>query len=180
VGSGRGAVASDNRQFDPRFDRAFQPGFDDQGSLDSGFPMPLDAPRASSSRSHDLTAGERLRPLDATLPAPAAQREPAHTSTPPPLVSVADLRLAMDAAAPSLDGNPWLRALWVIAAVFVVGGIAANAYSQQAFSSGGGAFTNLVLPSILAALSSWLMLSGLVAGIGAVMLHAVRWRPPVD
>lgn len=80
----------------------------------------------------------------------------------------------------SLSGNPWVRALWVIAGVFTIGGLVAQWQAQQLFSSqnGSNAIDYYVLPSILSTMSPWFTFAGLIAGVAVVTLHAVRWRQP--
>ena len=78
-------------------------------------------------------------------------------------------------------GNPWLRALWVMAAVLVVVGIAGQWIALQLLAggaSGGSVLSAYVLPGILQALSPWFLVAGLISAIAAVTIKAARWRPP--
>ena len=76
-------------------------------------------------------------------------------------------------------GNPWLRALWVVAAVFTVAGLLA-AYMSQAMMQGANtssAIDYYVLPLTVSQLAPWFTVTGLFAGVAALVLNAIRWRP---
>ena len=86
-------------------------------------------------------------------------------------------------AAVTLVGNPWVRVLWVLAPLFILGGLAGQAWSQTLFAGdiypGDSRFvTSYVLPTLVGSLSPWMVLVGLAALVGVVFLHAVRWRAP--
>ena len=81
----------------------------------------------------------------------------------------------------SLAGNPWVTVLWVIAAVFVVAGVAGQTFAQTSVRgsvslAGADVFMTYVVPSVLQSICPWLVLTGLAALVGVVFLHAVRWR----
>ena len=133
--------------FDPRFDPAFQRGYDGR--------------TAAPVRP----AVERARPVV----------EPVETPPPP-------VELVETSAEPlryETRGNPWLRALWVVAAVFTVAGMLA-AYSAQAMMQGANtssAIDYYVLPLTVSQLAPWFTVTGLFAGVAALVLNAIRWRP---
>lgn len=132
------------RQFDPRFDPAFQRGFEG-------------------------AAGARTEPAGTpeTLEAPESAADEA----------VASRFIATDAA-PPLRANPWIAVLWITAAVLIVAGVAGQTVAEV-ITAGPTAETPLVeyvVPALLRALSPWLLIAGLLAGIGVMFLHAVRWR----
>jgi hypothetical protein len=132
-----GSDVESTRQFDPRFDPAFQRGFEG----------------AVAARSEEVSVEE----------------------VPPEVVSQP---LQADAPTPSLRANPWVPALWVVAAVLIVAGIAGQTIAET-ITAGPTAETPLVeyvIPALLRALSPWLLVAGLLAGIGVMFLHAVRWR----
>ncbi len=137
--------------FDPRFDPAFQRGFD---------------------RSDNTpTTGELPAPQR-----PAVEREVIE----PVEFSSAEIRFGV---VERIDtrGNPWLRCLWVIAAAFIVVGVAGQWIAQNLFSTGassGSVISSYVIPSVLQSLSPWFLVGGLIAVIAAVTINAVRWRPP--
>ena len=93
----------------------------------------------------------------------------------------ADRRGADDAAV-ALRGNPWIPTLWIGAAVLVISGIAGQTAAEVlvAAPTADSAFLEYVVPAVLRAVSPWLLVAGLVAGVGVIFLHAVRWRAPVD
>jgi hypothetical protein len=136
-----GSDVESTRQFDPRFDPAFQRGF--EGAV----------------ASFEKVATEELSVEE----------------VPPEVVSQP---LQADAPTPSLRANPWVPALWVVAAVLIVAGIAGQTIAET-ITAGPTAETPLVeyvIPALLRALSPWLLVAGLLAGIGVMFLHAVRWR----
>lgn len=128
--------------FDPRFDPAFQRGYEGRGPV--------------------VPSGVRPPVVELVETHPQPAQSP--TQSPPAFET---------------RGNPWLRALWVVAAVFVVGGVAAQfaaqALLQRAYTSSPIDF--YVLPLSLAQLSPWFTVAGLFAGVAAIVLGAIRWRP---
>ena len=71
--------------------------------------------------------------------------------------------------------NPWLVALWVLAALLVVSG--AWLVWQSTLDSGGtGAdvVPVFVLPVVFSALAPWVLGTGLAAVVGAVFVQAQR------
>ena len=137
--------------FDPRFDPAFQRGYDGR--------MP--GPVVEPVRPVVEPVGSVVEPVE----------------TPPPAVEL------VEASAEPLRyetrGNPWLRALWVVAAVFTVAGLLA-AYSAQAMMQGANtssAIDYYVLPLTVSQLAPWFTVTGLFAGVAALVLNAIRWRP---
>ena len=148
---------SDTRDFDPRFDPAFQRGYVDDGS---GAPQPYRGIEALGFGAEPLGPAP-LEPLE-SRDAAVAQAHPE------PLVV-------------SLQGNPWIRVLWVIAPVFVLGGVIGQAWSQTllfsgSYASGPSGFASYVAPSVMQSVGPWMVLTGLAALVGVVFLHAVRWR----
>ena len=139
--------------FDPRFDPAFQRGYDGR--------------TAAPVRP----AVERARPVV----------EP--VETPPPAVELVETPAAPVAPPETFRyetrGNPWLRTLWVVAAVFTVAGLLA-AYSAQAMMQGANtssAIDYYVLPLTVSQLAPWFTVTGLFAGVAGLVLNAIRWRP---
>ncbi len=137
--------------FDPRFDPAFQRG------CDGRMPGPVVEP----VRPVVERVGSVVEPVE----------------TPPPAVEL------VEASAEPLRyetrGNPWLRALWVVAAVFTVAGLLA-AYSAQAMMQGANtssAIDYYVLPLTVSQLAPWFTVTGLFSGVAALVLNAIRWRP---
>lgn len=149
---------SDSRDFDPRFDAAFQRGYvEGEASAPRQVSRPASVGLPPEPRP---VVQEPLSPeavaRDSAGVAPQAHPEPV-----------------------SLDGNPWVRVLWIIAAVFVVVGIFGQAWAQT-LSSGSSkssdAFLSFVIPSIAYSLCPAMIQMGFAALVGVVLLHAVRWR----
>ena len=148
---------SDTRDFDPRFDPAFQRGYVDDGS---GAPQPYRGIEALELGAEPVGPAP-LEPLE-SRDAAVAQAHP-------------------EPLAVSLQGNPWIRVLWVIAPVFVLGGVIGQAWSQTllfsgSYASGPSGFASYVAPSVMQSVGPWMVLTGLAALVGVVFLHAVRWR----
>ena len=144
--------------FDPRFDPAFQRGFN-----------------AASAKPAKEPAVELRVGGAASGGAPSV----ASPNVEPAVVRPVESPLA-GAREVEARANPWLRALWVMAAVFVAIGIAGQWIAQQLFAggaSGGNVVTSYVWPSILQALSPWFLVAGLIAAIAAVTIKAARWAP---
>ncbi|MFM9877914.1 MAG: hypothetical protein ACKVOG_08730 [Rhodoglobus sp.] len=150
-------MASD---FDPRFDPAFQRGFEARGSLAA----PV-APRFPAEETQRSVPQPRL--VQPTLDRADAEVE----------AQSADA-LSVGPAPFETRGNPWLRALWIVAAVFVAGGVAVQ-FAAQATLQGASrsAIEFYVVPTVAAELSPWFLLTGLLAGVVALLLNAIRWRP---
>ena len=150
---------SDTGDFDPRFDAEFQRGYEGAGGSaprQRSAPPRIEAPQQSVNPPRATDA--RARP-DAPAPVVVAHPEPAVT----------------------LAGNPWITVLWVIAGVFVLGGLAGQIYAQTIFGGGlstgaGDVFRTYVIPGIIQSVCPWMILTGLAALVGVVFLHAVRWR----
>lgn len=144
---------SDTRDFDPRFDPAFQRGYVDDGTA---------APRK-------FLGIEALGLSSEPIVLPPQGVEP--TGTLPPLHP--------EPAVVSLEGNPWVKALWVAAPVLIVVGIVGMVWGQSQYSgqvSTTDVFTNSVLPQLMYAMCPGMIQVGFAALVGVVFLHAVRWR----
>ena len=137
--------------FDPRFDPAFQRGYDGR--------MP--GPVVEPVRPVVERVGSVVEPVE----------------TPPPAVELVET--SAEPLRYETRGNPWLRALWVVAAVFTVAGLLA-AYAAQAMMQGANtssAIDYYVLPLTVSQLAPWFTVTGLFSGVAALVLNAIRWRP---
>lgn len=151
---------SDTRDFDPRFDAAFQRGYVEGGPR---------APRQEQSRPAIIEPPSQWASVPQVMDARDRPDAPAHAIAAPPQPAV------------SLAGNPWVRALWVIAPVFIVVGVVGQGWAQSklmgSFSSTSpDAFSAYIIPSVAQSLCPWMVLTGLAALVGVVLLNAVRWR----
>jgi len=159
-------MASD-QSFDPRFDPAFQRGFGDVQAPHPGVAVSASERPADGGPSVKVAASGPVDPL-VKSPVDAENGRGA---------------MPLDAAHVQVEthGNPWLRALWGIAAVLIVAGVAGQWVAIDLFSTGassGSVVTSYVLPSVLQALAPWFLVAGLIAAIAAVTIKAVRWHPP--
>lgn len=137
--------------FDPRFDPAFQRGYDGR--------MP--GPVVEPVRPVVERVGSVVEPVE----------------TPPPAVELVET--SAEPLRYETRGNPWLRALWVVAAVFTVTGLLAT-YAAQSLMQGANtssAIDYYVLPLTVSQLAPWFTVTGLFAGVAALVLNAIRWRP---
>jgi hypothetical protein len=153
------------KNFDPRYDPAFQPGYEGPDAVvgRSAVVQPVETRRATVVDPVELVTPRALIEPAGTSPAGRSL-----LSSPPPPAALIETR-----------GNPWLLALWIVAAVFVVGGIAAQFAARSLLTSGNaaGAIDYYVVPYIMVELSPWFTLAGLFAGVAAIVLSAIRWRP---
>lgn len=153
------------KNFDPRYDPAFQPGYDGAAAVVEPVVEPV-VERVE-------TRPERVE----TRPEPVSVVEPVETrSEPRPVVKT---RPPAEPQPGPTAANPWLRALWIVAAVFTVVGVTAQYAAQLALQGvyGGSAIDFYVVPATVQTLSPWFTLAGLFAGVSALVLSAVRWRP---
>lgn len=150
-------MASD---FDPRFDPAFQRGFEARRSMAS----PV-AERFSQEEVQRPSVAPPARLVQPTLDRYDVEAR-------------GDEALSVGAAPFETRGNPWLRALWIVAGVFVAGGIATQFVAQATLQGASrSAIEFYVVPTVAAELSPWFLLTGLLAGVVALLLNAIRWRP---
>ena len=159
-------MASD-QSFDPRFDPAFQRGFGDGQAQRPGVDGSAPGRPVAGGPSVNVAASGPVDPLAS----PSMDADNSRGSIP------------LDAAYVPVEtrGNPWLRALWGIAAALIVAGIAGQWTAIDLFSTGassGNVVTSYVLPSVMQALAPWFLVAGLLAAIAAVTIKAVRWHPP--
>lgn len=159
---------SDERDFDPRFDPAFQRGYvAGNGTAPTQNPAGQGSEPTPQWTNPPQALDARARPDAPAMDAPASPAASAAHPGPEPTVT--------------LDGNPWVKVLWIIAGVFVIGGLLGQSWAQSQFgngvtTNGPNAFTSYVIPSLVQSICPWMILTGLVALVGVVFLHAVRWR----
>lgn len=143
---------AEQTEFDPRFNPAFQRGF--SGARAAVVP----------------SVPARVAPVD----------EPARVDqTPATPGQLASEPHDDEDPAPSLRGNPWAAALWIASVALVVGGVWAQWHAATLFASStaSGATDFYVVPTVINAMAPWFVGVGLLGVLGAVMLHAARWRP---
>ncbi|WP_368499626.1 hypothetical protein [Herbiconiux sp. A18JL235] len=135
------------RTYDSRFDRAFQPGFEE--------PDPFAA--SSGSDQIDTDAASLFDDSGLTGDEGASEGRGAGFLRPRRLV----------------DG--FVVALWVVGAALVVGGIVVLTALNEAIYSSSGFTQNYPMLMMMFQLSPWLTLLGLATLIGTVFLLATRW-----
>jgi hypothetical protein len=146
-------VASD---VDPRFDPAFQRGFEST------------TPRVE--RAERVQPGLRVERVE-TSPPNASQAESSEPSpVTPPRVELAD---------PPPARNPWLAVLWIKAAVLTIAAVLAQYIATEITYSPTAptATQEYVIPAVFGALAPTLFAAGLATAIAALVIHALRWQP---
>lgn len=135
---------------DPRFDPAFQRGFE--------------------STTPRVEAASRVEPVETSSAQPPPV-EPVETSpvTAPPVA----------AADSSPTRNPWLAVLWVTAAVLTIAAVVAQYIAIEITYSPTPptAAQEYVIPTVFGALAPTLFAAGLATAIAALVIHALRWQP---
>ena len=173
-------AGEDNTEFDPRFDRAFQRGFD--GEVTSRAPQP--------------TAYLPTNPVRSTLP-PAPVISPAQDAgavrqdgadypgfapgatasqgAAPALSPPGEVEAAAEAERPA-GRNPFLIGLTVISVVLVIGGLAGLQWLRGRFLAPDIA-TELDFVTVQAATTGLVIVIGLglATAIGVLFVHAANW-----
>lgn len=154
----RAEAGMTEKKFDPRFDRRFQPGYE-------GEPVEFEretiSPSASLARSvDDVEIGVHEELAETGLVDESAEGE--------------------QGAIDEIESNPFERTLLVVAAVLVVGGVAAAfwANSLNYYGTGSAWDWGQILQSSAWALSSPMITAGLGTAIGLLFRRAITWRAP--
>lgn len=164
---------ADTEGFDPRYDPAFQRGY-------SGTPATGARPtrrRADVEPSqHDADYIELFPPQSRETVRPAVEPAPegADTADQEPMVPETPVVAGSPLA---VRGNPFVMALWIIAAALIAGGLGAYWYGQSIFTS----ITEVepatyVLSGFLTDIAPWLVACGVLTAVAVVVLHAAAWR----
>ena len=153
----------DARRFDPRFDPAFQPGYDPRN----------DPAIAARSRSYSGSP-HPVRPVRPEVIAPLPPAEPQNV----PAEAIDEREVESESSA-TPGVNPFLIALWVVSALFVVSGAGLLRWlptaSEELQTSTNPAFDYVVLTSIGIG-APLLIVLGLATAAGILFLHAARWK----
>jgi hypothetical protein len=159
-------VASD---FDPRFDPAFQRGFDGP-DVDRG---------ATPARRVEGTPSTPVEPTPVRVEPMPPRVEPVPPRVEPVPPGVESVETSPPTQPPTLRGNPFIPVLWIAAAVFTTAGAAGQYFATflNYSAPASSAALEYVLPSVLFALSPWLFAAGLALGVATLVIHALRWRP---
>lgn len=172
-------MAEDDQRVDPRYDPAFQRGF--EGTVTSGLRRntavrrtSLVSPAPVQATDGDVeTAHEDPRIVDVEPTRSAADEEPEPT---PELVTVSSLTMRQ------LSRNPFLIALVVLGGALTLGGLAWSNQARMLVSDRGGAGTDLdywfLQTSVNAAPLATLAGIGILAGVMFVAAIAWNRRPP--
>jgi hypothetical protein len=149
-------------EFDPRYDRRYQPGYTPGPGARSPDELKSDeAPRPSRARHHQ----EVVAPIVTGVAddASAFEAEPDEQVIP-------------------LEPNPFERTLLVIGAVLVIGGIAAafwaNSVNYQYYPTSDGMTWQQIVQSAAWSLTAPMVTVGLALGVGVMFRRAIAWEPP--
>ena len=181
-------------EIDPRFDPAFQRGFDPSVSLDTvpansatvdGSPRPTPAARpvvAAAPAPASVSSPAKVVPVQAPPVPPVVSRAPTPAVVPElvqdEVVRLADAPADEDAAEDSNPArNPFLLALGIIAVVLITVGVWLFAQTGQAFNSrevrSQGDYMTLVATIQMA---PFIALLGGATAIGVIFMFAAKWR----
>jgi hypothetical protein len=175
-------------RIDPRFDPAFQRGFDPSTQVDERVPIaeprraPLSGSSAVSGAPTPIAAPAKIIPLQAPPRPPVAQRStPSAATTPATSDDVVRLDESTEPEDVTDDANPtrnpFLLALGIIAVVLVAVGIWLFDQTGDAFNSrevrSQGDYMTLVATIQMA---PFIALLGGATAIGVIFMFAAKWR----
>jgi hypothetical protein len=160
-----------NAEIDPRFDRAFQRGFDPGTPVEEYVPPPL-------PRKVDVPAPEPARAMAATPATSPPIAEPAATLHSPAVeVETEDEPVIEPQPDASLARNPFLLFLGIISIALIAAGIWLFVRSGDAFNSAEvrsqGDYMSLTATIQMA---PFIAILGGATAIGVLFVFAARWR----
>lgn len=167
-----------DKEFDPRFDRAFQRGFD--GEVTTRPPQPTGYLPTNPVREAPASAyAPGYAPAQPEVVVPRTVGAAANPDLSTAGLSTPDLSMsgAVDQPADEAPGrNPFLIALTIISVVLVVGGVAGLQWLRGRFLAPDIA-TELDFVTVQAATTGLVIVIGLglATAIGVLFVHAARW-----
>jgi hypothetical protein len=168
-------MSDDTRDtFDPRFDPAFQRGFDASATIVESIPEPVIRTPVEDAAPPVVRRAETAAGPVPKAPPTAQRIDAAQKVDDSPLVVLAD---EDDAASEPLGRNPFVVALIVVAIVLVVAGVWLFVQAQSSFddpsrvSQGGYMSMTAVLQ-----VAPFVSLLGVATVIGILFTFAARWR----
>ncbi len=183
----------DRAAFDPRFDPAFQPGYDaaaDPMVLARSTPhrarsVPGESATAGSAEGADPVMEPRAQLLGITgtpgrnpTPPDHSGSRPLSPQSPPP--SSASSPALTPTGARDLARNPFVVALAMISAVFVIVGVGLLRWAANVLESAGSStddsLSYLTLQTVQT-IGPQLIVLGLAVASAILLLFAARWRP---
>lgn len=155
-------TAKSDDEFDPRFDPAFQRGF-------NGDRVRSVQPRPFVEQAPSLPASPAAPPIG--MPPAASPADDAVVLSPS---QIAD---AADEAEPQRRLNPFLVCLAVVSVALVAAGVWIIQITRAPFEDGsGGANADYVLLQLLGGLAPAAIALGIATAIGIVFVYAVDWQ----
>ena len=175
-------ATDDHTEFDPRFDPAFQRGFD------AAPPAVRPQPPRTATRAFERTAPPAPVALSPSYPQPVTETPAVVTSQAGPSVvspvphDDAEARLptraADDAAAEDWRRrNPFLLAVAVVSVALIAGGVWGVQAAREPFlQTNAAANTDYVGLQMLVLFAPLAIVLGLAAGIGILFFYAAAWQ----
>jgi hypothetical protein len=164
-----------NSGVDPRFDPAFQRGFDPAIPITEYVPPPI--PRKSTASPPSPVPISVTAPVPAATPSPPAAQTPTAEASDESETSTADEPRAEGAPDVSASRNPFLLFLGIIAVALVATGIWLFVRSGDAFNStvvrSQGDFMSLTATIDIA---PFIALLGAATAIGVLFVFAAKYR----
>jgi len=173
-----------NSEFDPRFDRAFQRGFD--GEVTTRAPQPTGyLPTNPVRATLPPAAAPAYAPVQPVAPRPSGTEQPGlgvqgvpaqAPQSAIPEVSASDDAAAETGIAQPAGRNPFLIGLTVLSVVLVLGGLAGLQWLRGRFLAPDIA-TELDFVTVQAATTGLVIVIGigLATAIGVLFVHAAHW-----
>lgn len=171
-------AGDNNSEFDPRFDPAFQRGF--EGEVTRRSPQPTaylpTNPARQTPAAATVPAYTTVQPDVAARGGVADALSPATTGQAPDGEPAADTGAVADAGYAAPGRNPFLIGLTVISVVLVLGGLAGLQWLRGRFLAPDIA-TELDFVTVQAATTGLVIVIGLglATAIGVLFVHAARW-----
>lgn len=166
---------TDQPGFDPRYNPAYQRGYQHSAERRLVTPIRPAAARAASGEDSPGSSATEAEP-------------PAHDGPPPHATSAPDVAIMEDSAAGDdssgwvLRGNPYIVAMWLVGGALIALGLLGQWHWAAAFNPafGGSAATSpegYFLAQIAGAMAPLCTALGFGALVVLLVLHAIRWRP---
>jgi hypothetical protein len=170
---------TDDKRVDPRYDPAFQRGF--EGSVTSGTRTRSAVRRPTLVSPASYRSAEAAPVVEVTA---VRDAEPARASVVPEPEPAADFVAEPVSSLRELTRNPFLVTLVVLGLVMTIAGVAWANQARQLVASRGGAGTELdywfLQASVVAAPLTIIAGIGILAGVLFIAAAAWNRRPPVD
>jgi hypothetical protein len=166
-------VADDGKNIDPRYDPAFQRGY-------QGAPVATSVAPAPITQEHAAPASVSPGPVTSVPTAPAGDLDGA-TQTHPDADASDNTVPPLRDTPPPLRTNPYIYALGIMGVVFVVGGIGIELWTSYSSMSASGGYegtpvSTMIAQNVAYVVTGPLITVGLAILAGLLFFAGVRWR----